>query len=609
MTLPRRALRRKLWLVILITLLAPLGAQSPLAGSTAAAPIPTRSFFGMNLYITGLERPKEEKLALMAEALALGVKWTREEISWANIEGTQKGNLGWGVYDPWINELRKRNFNIIGALQTTPSWASGVSAGQPDWYWHVPRNPQDFVDFAYEAALRYAGKIDVWEIWNEPDVDITFRCNGCDTARIYADMLAGSYAAIKRANPRALVLIGGLSIHDYNNNGMAFLDRVVAASGGRLNFDVLSIHPYMPDRPPESTDPKTVVQNFQYRLDMTAKWLRDHNAANKEIWITEHGYSTCDPCGTLGVSEEEQSRRLVRLHVIAMAAPNVTHFSYFQLKDKFNSPPGDLWGNMAIMRHDLSHKPASTAYRVMTRELEGATFISQGPLMRQVPNRWQPQWDRYHYRFGRGGALIHVLWKMGEAETVEVPVSRPEVTVMQSRGRKLDTPVRNGHVQVTISEDPIYVIEPGAASSAGLDPSQDPTSPTGFKPSARFADYWSKKGGLPLFGYPISSERLEKSLTDGKEYIVQWFERARFEYHPEYAGTDAEVLLGLLGSQLVSGKTFPRTPPPQGVESFCAKETGHCVHGKFLERWRALGLAVVGLPLSDQLEERCATDG
>jgi hypothetical protein len=32
---------------------------------------------------------------------------------------------------------------------------------------------------------------------------------------------------------------------------------------------------------------------------------------------------------------------------------------------------------------------------------------------------------------------------------------------------------------------------------------------------------------------------------------VQYFERARFEYHPEYAGTDHEVLLGLLGSQLL----------------------------------------------------------
>jgi hypothetical protein len=31
---------------------------------------------------------------------------------------------------------------------------------------------------------------------------------------------------------------------------------------------------------------------------------------------------------------------------------------------------------------------------------------------------------------------------------------------------------------------------------------------------------------------------------------VQWFERARFEYHPEYADTPAEVELTQLGRQL-----------------------------------------------------------
>jgi hypothetical protein len=563
----------------------------------------------MNLYITGLERPSRERVLLMEEATDLGVKWSREEIAWANLERDGKGHIQWDVYDPWINELRKRNFNIVGTIQTTPSWASGVPMHIPDWYWYVPRDPQDFVDFAYEVALHYRGKIDVWEIWNEQDVDITFKCNGCDTARIYADMLAGSYAAIKRANPRATVLIGGLSIHDYNNNGMAFLDRVVAASGGRLNFDILSIHPYMPDRPPESTDPRTIVQNFQYRLDMTLKWLRDHNAGNKEIWITEHGYSTCNPCGTLGVTEEEQARRLVRLHAIAMAAPNVTHFSYFQLKDKFNAPSTDLWGNMGILRNDLSYKPAAAAYRVMTRELEGATFLSQGSFMRQIPNRWQPQWDRYHFRYGRGGSLIHILWRMGESETINVPVSRPDVTVMDYMGKRLAPTVRDNAVQVTISEAPIYIIEPGQANTGALDPSLDTASPTGLRPSVRFAQYWQSKGGLSLFGYAISSERLEKSLTDGKEYIVQWFERARFEYHPEHLGTPHEVMLGLLGSQLARDRRFPMLPPPQGEEAFCSPETKHCIRGKFLERWRELGLAVVGLPLSDQLEEKSPTDG
>jgi hypothetical protein len=70
---------------------------------------------------------------------------------------------------------------------------------------------------------------------------------------------------------------------------------------------------------------------------------------------------------------------------------------------------------------------------------------------------------------------------------------------------------------------------------------------TGHSIHHAFLGYWNRHGGLPVFGYPISEEIRERSQTDGKEYTVQYFERARFEYHPEFRGTDAEVLLGHLG--------------------------------------------------------------
>jgi len=73
--------------------------------------------------------------------------------------------------------------------------------------------------------------------------------------------------------------------------------------------------------------------------------------------------------------------------------------------------------------------------------------------------------------------------------------------------------------------------------------------------------YWSEKGGLPIFGYPISTAHNEHNLSDGKDYLVQYFERNRFEYHPEFAGTDNEVLLGLLGVQLSQTKSFPTVAP------------------------------------------------
>ncbi len=63
------------------------------------------------------------------------------------------------------------------------------------------------------------------------------------------------------------------------------------------------------------------------------------------------------------------------------------------------------------------------------------------------------------------------------------------------------------------------------------------------------ADYWMQNGALPVFGLPLSEAFMEQSPTDGKTYLVQYFERNRLEYHPENSDPQYKVLLGLLGVQ------------------------------------------------------------
>jgi len=66
-----------------------------------------------------------------------------------------------------------------------------------------------------------------------------------------------------------------------------------------------------------------------------------------------------------------------------------------------------------------------------------------------------------------------------------------------------------------------------------------------------FLKYWQQGGGLPVFGFPIGEPMLEKNLDNGKLYSVQYFERARFEYHPEYANNTLPIVQGLLGNDLI----------------------------------------------------------
>jgi hypothetical protein len=86
---------------------------------------------------------------------------------------------------------------------------------------------------------------------------------------------------------------------------------------------------------------------------------------------------------------------------------------------------------------------------------------------------------------------------------------------------------------------------------------------TGHNVGPRFAAYWQANGGLAQFGYPLT-ELFTHRLEDNKEYQVQYFERARFEYHPEYAGTPSEVLLGQFGRRVLrldSGKWLGQSQP------------------------------------------------
>lgn len=97
---------------------------------------------------------------------------------------------------------------------------------------------------------------------------------------------------------------------------------------------------------------------------------------------------------------------------------------------------------------------------------------------------------------------------------------------------------------------------------------------TGHNLSGQFLQYWQSTGGLAIYGYPVSEAFMEKSKSDGKTYQVQYFERNRFELHPEAAGTRYEVQLGLLGSELLDARGGPQAIAKLGAGAYYPKQAG-----------------------------------
>lgn len=123
-------------------------------------------------------------------------------------------------------------------------------------------------------------------------------------------------------------------------------------------------------------------------------------------------------------------------------------------------------------------------------------------------------------------------------------------------------------------------------------------SETGLCITGRFLNYWNAHGGLALNGLPLTPERIE-TLEDGKSYRVQYFERVRLEYHPEYAAPN-DVQLGQLGRLLRAADA----PVAARADATFFAETGHNVAPDLLAYWQGNGgVTQFGYPLSEEFVE------
>lgn len=83
-------------------------------------------------------------------------------------------------------------------------------------------------------------------------------------------------------------------------------------------------------------------------------------------------------------------------------------------------------------------------------------------------------------------------------------------------------------------------------------PRTDLSDPQAFA-DPRFRSFYERYGGISLFGYPISGALSERDPNTGRNIVVQYFERARFELDPAAPLPDDplwQVRLGLLGREV-----------------------------------------------------------
>jgi hypothetical protein len=140
---------------------------------------------------------------------------------------------------------------------------------------------------------------------------------------------------------------------------------------------------------------------------------------------------------------------------------------------------------------------------------------------------------------------------------------------------------------------------------------------TGRTVSGLFLQRWERAGdaSLSAFGFPISDAGCIEDTRTGRILFSQWFQRHRFEYHPENAGRalELQVMLGSGGAMLAREQAGVNpddwTPQARPSGRRCeligpGPNMGKWVCDDFLNRFRRDGVSLLGYPISAEMPFR-----
>lgn len=158
-------------------------------------------------------------------------------------------------------------------LGQTPAWASirpteqatyGAGAAAP------PRHLADWTRYVSFLAHRYRGRIEAYQVWNEP----SFTNQWSGSVQELASLTKAAHDAVKAADPSALVVSPGVPLENFKSTPFlrAYLPLV------RDKIDVLGVHLYpAPHHTPESVT----------SLVRAARDIADNAGVDAPMWNTE----------------------------------------------------------------------------------------------------------------------------------------------------------------------------------------------------------------------------------------------------------------------------------------------------------------------------------
>lgn len=299
----------------------------------------------------------DHALAMMTEA---GIGWVRLNWSWKDFQ-PEAGPFHFEQFDTVAQLASEHDINLLPILTAVPAWASTAPAAliaergnlsPVDRY--RPRHMEDWLAYVGTVVERYDGdgtddapgspRLAYWEVWNEPNLALFWP--PAPDVEEYVGLLESTYTEIRRADPTATVVLGGLS-----GPGGEYLQAVYDA-GGAPYFDVVSVHLYI--HPTLGS-----IEGLQSALESTRDVLNLNGDDDVSIWLTEIGWSDApNAWGQPTASQTEIAAMLTEVYQASLEADKIFWYDFRNIFD--NSP--DVEHNFGLVYNDFTPKPAYDAY-------------------------------------------------------------------------------------------------------------------------------------------------------------------------------------------------------------------------------------------------------
>ncbi|MFQ6096309.1 MAG: hypothetical protein ACE5O2_01185 [Armatimonadota bacterium] len=383
---------------------------------------------------------KPEQWPVIAKMLRLaGIPWVRERLSWGQVE-PERGEFAWGRYDTVATAFAREGIHVYQIFHDSPGWSHEGRRGT-----RCPDDMRDVYRFARAAGEHFKGRIQAWEVWNEPDIgfwpDLSDRFSGVQKA---------AYLGFHDSGARTPVLLASLC------RGPSRFADALFESGIADYFDIFNYHEY--------ADPTQAYPRIAERyLDVIERF----GCGDRPVWVTEAGIRLREHEGSLTREDQRRQAEFVpKSFAMSLASGADRHF-FFVLPHYLER--GIQFG---ALRPDCTPYPAYVAIAAAVNILGEARYLGEYPTGD----------DRVTAQvFEAGRDEVMVIWSAEESR-IEIPLEKQRVRVADLVGNARLVATEAGALRLEVGPSPQYVVGVGEAVLGAL---SGEVRPVGRLPNVR----------------------------------------------------------------------------------------------------------------------------